>query len=164
MGLFNVSVWSIFSALSELYSVHTHLRGLFHPTIYFWPKLAEAGWWIVTISLVLEARAQEDTNHAERVRDNIQVPECKVKWWDLQRCHLESVPVNVCLKKKKKVPLSAETTRHKRWCPSPPSPSLKLHAPCPEQTLGKRKQCQVETGDIWIEYLNNGCNLPVTSI
>lgn len=73
---------------------------LVSPYIYFWPKLVEAGWWIVTISLVLEARAQEDTNHAERARENIQVPECKVKWRDLQRCHLESVPVSVWWKKK----------------------------------------------------------------
>ena len=55
-------------------------------------------------------------------RASVQVSECKVKWRDLQRCHLESVGANVYLKKKKINSLSAETTRHKNWCPSPVSP------------------------------------------
>lgn len=29
-------------------------------------------------------------------RASVQVSECKVKWRDLQRCHLESVGANVC--------------------------------------------------------------------
>lgn len=49
-------------------------------------------------------------------------------------------------KKKKRFPLSRDNTAGKLV--SSPPPVLLPSPPCPEQTLGKRKQCQVETGDI----------------
>lgn len=39
---------------------------------------------------------QEGGGEESAKRASVQVSECKVKWRDLQRCHLESVGANVC--------------------------------------------------------------------